>query len=434
MLSTATSTWWLTGPSSACARTGSGVGDDVGMRILLVATQWPDVSAQVVAATAAQAWQEQAGADEVVARPWAWSGAELPDVLTAVVPGAATTQLAGTVSATELEPGRWVVRLADVLDDTGVGSTLLGDVLADVAARQGAQELIVAFDHPGAADGGAGVLTRLAGHPTAATDSDSELHPVATGASAAWPHQGVASPPVSSAPDTTMGSVMPASATIGSVASASVATGSGGATDWAALWGELSWAQRHGLRLVALTASDEPYFRPGLARGVDVTVAEETQARRLAVAEGLREVLVEPEVQRLVGTPGAGCAGGLGLVWLALGGQLTPGPEHAADVMGLWAGVDDYDMMVVCTPVLDWRSLRHSDVTVAAEAAAQAAVPVVVVAGAVEVGRRELAAVGVHAAYACGEAVLTLGGDLPEPVPVERIAEQMRRVAATWSR
>lgn len=367
--------------------------DDVGMRILLLATPWPDILAEQAATVAAGAWQEHAPADHVVARAWVWGGPELPQVLSHAGDSASALS-----AAMEPQPGPQVVRLADVFGTEEVSSAALGEVLTQAIHRK-IQELVVAFDHQGPADGGQAMLTHLAQH---AVDSAELAAP-----------QCPPRPFIADSEDR--------SAVVGQ-------------SSWRSLRGSLPWADRHGVKLVGLTTSKEPYFRPGLARGANPTAEHHRHLQRLAVADNLRQVLAEPDLQRLVGTPGAGCVAGLGLGWLALGGQLVPGPQHTAGMLRLFHGVTDYDAVVVCVPVLDWRSLRDSDVTVAAQAAAEAAVPVLVVAGAVEVGRRELAAAGVHAAYACTEAVLTPSGELPEPVPVQLLAQQMRRVAATWSR
>jgi glycerate 2-kinase len=56
--------------------------------------------------------------------------------------------------------------------------------------------------------------------------------------------------------------------------------------------------------------------------------------------------------------------------------------------------------------------------------------PTVVLAGRVEVGRRELASLGVDAAYSADEVPF---GDEPH-TPDERLAVLAARVARTWSR
>jgi glycerate kinase len=131
-------------------------------------------------------------------------------------------------------------------------------------------------------------------------------------------------------------------------------------------------------------------------------------------------------------SPGAGAAGGLGLALLALGAARVPGAQEVADAVGLAAVARDSDLVVTGEGAFDWQSLRGKVVTAVARAAQAAAVPVVVVAGQVRVGRRELSSVGVDAAYAVADRPEEVAAALADPRAT--LAARAARVAATWSR
>jgi glycerate kinase len=139
-----------------------------------------------------------------------------------------------------------------------------------------------------------------------------------------------------------------------------------------------------------------------------------------------------PDPGRLVALPGAGAAGGLGFGLLALGGQRRSGAEAVADAVRLDERLAGADLVLTGEGSFDWQSLRGKVVAGVAHYAGRHGVPVVVVAGQVSVGRRELAVSGVEAAYAVA--------DTPEQVersmaaPAEALAARTTRVARTWHR
>ncbi len=96
---------------------------------------------------------------------------------------------------------------------------------------------------------------------------------------------------------------------------------------------------------------------------------------------------------------GAGAGGGLGAALIRLGARRVPGIGTvlgAADLDELLRGVD---LVITGEGSFDWQSLRGKVVAGVAQAALTHAVPVVVLAGRVEVGRREWVAAGVAAAF-----------------------------------
>ena len=134
----------------------------------------------------------------------------------------------------------------------------------------------------------------------------------------------------------------------------------------------------------------------------------------------------------LAGTPGAGAGGGLGAGAVAfLGAELRPGIEPVLELVGFERAVDGADLVVTGEGRLDARSLAAGAPLGVARAAGAHGVPVVALAGAVEVAGRELRAAG----FEEGHALLELEPDpdrvLAEAGPLlERLAE---RVGRAWA-
>lgn len=122
---------------------------------------------------------------------------------------------------------------------------------------------------------------------------------------------------------------------------------------------------------------------------------------------------------RLSARPGAGAGGGLGLAVAALGGRLLDETVVVADALGLDARVARADLVVVVLDVLDGDALHHGPLPVVAAAAAPHALPVVVLAGTSQAGRREWSAAGVSGVHETGAAP---GGR----------DDAVARVARTW--
>jgi glycerate kinase len=115
---------------------------------------------------------------------------------------------------------------------------------------------------------------------------------------------------------------------------------------------------------------------------------------------------------------------------MLLGAERVNGTELVAGVSRLDDRVRAADLAVTALGVFDWESLRGRVVVGVTRAAQRAGRPTVVLAGRVEVGRRELASLGVDAAYSADEVPF---GDEPH-TPDERLAVLAARVARTWSR
>lgn len=134
---------------------------------------------------------------------------------------------------------------------------------------------------------------------------------------------------------------------------------------------------------------------------------------------------------RLSALPGAGAAGGTGFALALLGGRLLPGAGLVADAVGLTARIAAHDLVVTGEGRTDWQSLHGKVMAEVAARALPLAVPVVVVSGEVHVGRRELAAAGVTAAYAVADGPDAVRAALADPAGTLRA--RAARVARTWS-
>ncbi len=123
---------------------------------------------------------------------------------------------------------------------------------------------------------------------------------------------------------------------------------------------------------------------------------------------------------------GAGAGGGLGAALIRLGARRVPGIGTvlaAADIAGV---IDGVDLVVTGEGSFDWQSLRGKVVAGVAAAALVRAVPVLVLAGRVEVSRREWITAGVAAAFPAAAG--------PGESHHEGVARAAERAARTWAR
>ncbi|UJP39228.1 glycerate kinase family protein [Cellulomonas palmilytica] len=135
--------------------------------------------------------------------------------------------------------------------------------------------------------------------------------------------------------------------------------------------------------------------------------------------------------KRLTHAPGAGAAGGLGFGLALLGGRVVPGAALVADTVGLDARIAASDLVVTGEGRFDWQSLHGKVAALVAQRALPYAVPTIVVAGQVEVGRREWAAAGLAGAYAVADRDDLVAAALADPTGT--LAARVARVARTWS-
>lgn len=145
-------------------------------------------------------------------------------------------------------------------------------------------------------------------------------------------------------------------------------------------------------------------------------------------AAATRAVGVPP---RLSAEPGAGAGGGLGFGLMLIGGRRIAGTEAVLEAVGLADRLCRCDLVVTGEGCFDWQSLRGKVVAGVARTARSHGVPVIVVAGQVQVGRRELAAIGVDSAYPVARTADEITASVA--APSTRLAARAERVARTWS-
>jgi glycerate kinase len=128
---------------------------------------------------------------------------------------------------------------------------------------------------------------------------------------------------------------------------------------------------------------------------------------------------------------GSGAAGGLGFGLMLLGARRVSGIAVVAETVGLFEAVAQADLVISGEGCFDWQSLAGKVVSGVAAVAGQYGRPCLVLAGRVEVGRREMATLGVAGAYAIVE------GDASAQVSADHAADDLAalaaRVALNWS-
>lgn len=174
----------------------------------------------------------------------------------------------------------------------------------------------------------------------------------------------------------------------------------------------------------------QKFADPSRVLPVELDALEQAVAA-VSVAVGRRPDGRDPAVAL-----GAGAAGGLGFALLALGGTRVPGIATVLEQVGLRDHIAAADVVVTGEGSFDWQSLRGKVVSGVAAAALEQGRPVVVLAGRVDVGRREYAAIGVSAAFGVVDRpldVAQISGDSAAPINhAGLLADLAERAAGTW--
>lgn len=169
--------------------------------------------------------------------------------------------------------------------------------------------------------------------------------------------------------------------------------------------------------------------------GASAVFAPQKGGSREAVArlEGRMQQWVAelPGLAAVADQPGAGAAGGVGALLLWLGGSFESGAELVARAVGLNAEIARADLVVTGEGRYDSTSLRGKVISAVAAAAADAALPCLVLAGQVAVGRREAAAHGVEEMLSLAEVAGSVDGALAAPDHWLTVAAS--QMAARWS-
>ena len=184
-----------------------------------------------------------------------------------------------------------------------------------------------------------------------------------------------------------------------------------------------------GVDLVVATDVDTPLLGPmgaaavfGPQKGATPAQVAELESR---LAAWVTVCGTDPDL------PGAGAGGGLGYGLLVLSGRRAPGIDTVLDAIGFDARVRAADLVITGEGSFDFQSLRGkapAGVAVRAQAAGR---PCLVLAGRVDVGRREAAAAGIEAAHAVVDLV---GAEAAFADPAAGLADLAADVARQWSR
>ena len=191
-----------------------------------------------------------------------------------------------------------------------------------------------------------------------------------------------------------------------------------------------------GVRLVAATDVDNPLLGPNGASAVFGPQKGADRATVLDLDDKLRAWADEVEARTsqpgLRDRPGAGAAGGLGFALFALGAQRQSGFDVVASAVGLAGRVADVDLVITGEGSFDAQSLRGKAPSGVARLAVEAGVPCVVIAGQVDVGRRDAAAAGVEEAHSVADTLGSVAAALS--AGASGVRETAARVARLWSR
>lgn len=361
------------------------------------------LSAPAAAEAIAAGWARTAPRDELRLLPLSDGGPGFVDVLHTAL-GGETRELAvaGPLPGQRVE-ARWLLSgdtayleaaqacglhlVGRVDPDTARTATSrgVGELVADAVAA-GVTRLVVGLGGSACTDGGAGLVAALGGTPL---DAD--------------------------------GTELP---------------GGGAALARAATLARTPHLPEH-VELVLAADVDNPLLGPfgaavvfGPQKGADADAVAELDDALARWTQVLGPVYdLDPDT--LAEAPGGGAAGGLGAALLALGARWVSGAELLRGMAGLDAALDHADLVITGEGRFDWQSLRGKLVTAVAGAAAERGLPCLVLAGQVEVGRREAAAVGVEEAYSVAELVGGVPAALADPAGT--LGELASAVAAQWS-
>ena len=196
------------------------------------------------------------------------------------------------------------------------------------------------------------------------------------------------------------------------------------------------WA---GMDLIAAVDVDVPLTGPqGAARGFGAqkfpdpasVTREQLEDLDESVGRFARLVHGHLDTADLLTQPGSGAAGGIGWALQCLGATVVPGIDIVAATVGLHDLLDGVDVVITGEGRLDWQSRRGKVIAGVAERASARGIPVVAVAGRVDLGARELAALGIVEAWSLAEQP---GGLARSMISAHRaLADAVARIAAQW--
>lgn len=128
---------------------------------------------------------------------------------------------------------------------------------------------------------------------------------------------------------------------------------------------------------------------------------------------------------------GAGAAGGIGFALIHLGATRSSGVMRVMEILKIPNIISKCDLVITGEGKFDWQSLDGKAVTGLAKTALSFGVPTIVLAGQVEIGRREWQSIGVASAFSLED---FCGLETALNMPRESLASLTERVARTWNR
>ncbi|HKA67986.1 MAG TPA: glycerate kinase [Actinomycetes bacterium] len=186
-----------------------------------------------------------------------------------------------------------------------------------------------------------------------------------------------------------------------------------------------------GRAVVAATDVDNPLLGPQGATAVYAPQKGASQAQIARLEAALARWVTLTDGDQAAARPGSGAAGGLGFGLFLLGAVRVPGSQLVMDAVRLAERAGRADLVVTGEGALDWQSVRGKVVAGVAWTSQRAARPCVVLAGLIELGRREIASMGVDAAYSITE--LAGSPEAARADPAGQLRALAARVARTWS-
>jgi glycerate kinase len=189
-------------------------------------------------------------------------------------------------------------------------------------------------------------------------------------------------------------------------------------------------ARLHGVRVIAASDVDSPLT--GLFGAVKTFGPQKGLVEdRMPVVDGWLQDYAAVAGRRLALEKGAGAAGGLGYALLLLGGTRVSGIDLVAEAVGLPARAAAADLVITGEGSFDFSSRAGKVPFGVATVAGGAARPCIVLAGRVDVGSREMRALGVESAYSLVDLV---GEERALADPAGALADLAARTARAWSR
>jgi glycerate kinase len=169
-----------------------------------------------------------------------------------------------------------------------------------------------------------------------------------------------------------------------------------------------------GLRGITSRYGRDQGWHPELLLATDASLQAFTVAAAPGVPEG----------------PDWGACGGLGFAADVLGGRVQTGSAYCAELADLRSLIRGADLLVTGCSVFDFAERGGGVVALIADSGTNQNVPVILIAGEVVIGSREMRAMGIESAYGVRE---TRADQPTGDVSAGELARTVSRVARSWS-